>query len=247
MKNSPLYSKRFASLFRRIKADHRKDPPEPATPVAQLVIAFLEWNASRRASRTAYRRLIENMVDHNELRVCHPHEVIELIGPDYPLAEHRAQRMLESLRSIFLREQAVTLDMLARRGKKDVRVYLDGLHGMAPYVAAQITLLCFGGHAVPVDDQLADLLRAAQVVDPEATLAEIEAFLERQVKADKAAETHATLMAWVDAGARRVTTGAARTVASRTPRKKTTTRITKNTRTSTRKTAKNKKATDSGR
>ena len=246
MKNSPLYSKRFASLFRRIKASHRKDPPEPAAPVAQLVIAFLEWNASRRVSRTAYRRLIENMVDHNELRVCHPHEVVELIGPDYPLAEHRAQRMLESLRSIFLREQAVTLDMLTRRGKKDVRAYLDGLHGMAPYVAAQVTLLCFGGHAVPVDDQLADLLRAAQVVDPEATLAEIEAFLERQVKADQAVATHTALMAWVDAGTRRVSADdAARTVASRAPRKKTPTR--KTGKTSPRKSTKKKKTTKTRR
>ena len=204
MKNTSTFARKFASLYRRVRTTHAAEPAEPASSIIQLVIAFLEWNASRRAAETACQRLMSKMVDINELRVSHPHEVTALLGPRYPQVEERTERMLEALQEIFKREQAVTLDMLATRSKKEVRAYLDSLPGVPPYVAAQVTLVCFEGHAVPVDDHLAELLRGGEVVEPEATVEQIESFLERQVRAEKAPEAHAVLRAWVDAGARRV-------------------------------------------
>ncbi|MAE64269.1 MAG: hypothetical protein CMJ18_08330 [Phycisphaeraceae bacterium] len=194
--------------MRRIRSNHSSEAQEPAEAVTQLVVAFLEWNASRRSARAAHRRLLDAMVDNNDLRVSSPDEIMEVLGPRYPLAQERSERMHEALHDIFMREQAVNLDHLARLTKKEVRDYLNTLPGITPYVAAQVTLMCFGGHAVPVDDQLADLLREQEVVDPDATLPEIESFLERQIKADSAVDSHAVLMAWVDAGSQRVSASA---------------------------------------
>ena len=70
---------------------------------------------------------------------------------------------------------------------------------MVPYVSAQVLLLAFGGHAVPVDESLAALLRDEQVVPPDATVEAIQSFLERQIKASKSLESHALLQAWSDA------------------------------------------------
>ena len=206
MKNAGAYARKFNGLLRRIKTKHGVEPPEPAEPICQLVIAFLEWNASRGAAAAAYRRVMSKMVDVNDLRVSHPHEVEVMVGSRFPLVEQRVARLHEALNEIFQREQAASLDALAGRSKKDVRAYLDSLPGMPPYVAAQVTLFCFGGHAVPIDDQLADLLRQEEVVDPQADLQEIESFLTHRIKADKAIDAHAALMAWVDAGSRRVST-----------------------------------------
>ena len=204
MKNTSTYARRFASLYRRIRTKHAAEPDGPASSIIQLVISFLEWNASRKAAETACQRLMSRMVDINDLRVSHPHEVVALLGPRYLQVEERTQRLLEALQEIFQREQTVTLDMLATRSKKEVRAYLDSLPGVPPYVAAQVTLVCFEGHAVPVDDRLAELLRAGEIVDPQATVEQIESFLERQIRAEKAPEAHAALRAWVDAGTRRV-------------------------------------------
>lgn len=205
MKNAKVYAKRFATLMRRIKAKHPAQPTEPAEPVAQLVIAFLEWNASRSAARAAYDRLLAKMVDHNELRVSHAHEIVAILGKQYPKVQERSERLHDTLHDIFMREQAVNLGELTKKGKKEIRQYLGSLKGITPYVAAQVTLRCFGGHAVPVDDRLADLLAAVDAVDSEASIGDIESFLERQIKADGAIEAHEALMTWRDAGSGRVT------------------------------------------
>jgi hypothetical protein len=49
-------------------------------------------------------------------------------------------------------------------------------------------LWCFGGHAIPVNDKLLSSLREAELVHPNATRAEVQAFLERNVNATQAKE-----------------------------------------------------------
>ncbi len=224
MKNAPHYTKKFGSLYRQIKSGHPAEPVVGAEPVTQMIVGFLEWNATRRAARKAHEALMANMVDTNEVRVSRPDELLEIIGRDYPQAEERIERMHESLHEVFLREQVMSLEVVSRKSKKEIRHYLDTLPGMTPYVAAQMTLLCFDGHAVPVDDRLAEALRAAGAADAEATIEEIESFLERQFKAGQGIEAHTHLMAWVDAGSRRATAAAPRRVASVASRKPTRTK-----------------------
>ena len=86
--------------MRRIKAKHPAQPTEPVEPmepVAQLVVAFLEWNASRSAARAAYDRLLAKMVDHNELRVSHTHEIAVILGKQYPQVQERSERLHRAL------------------------------------------------------------------------------------------------------------------------------------------------------
>ena len=134
-----------------------------------------------------------------------------MIGEGYPQAVERAARLHESLQEIFAREHTLALDFLRDRSKKDTRVYLESLPGMTPYVAAHVTLRSFDGHAIPVDDRLADLLRHEQVVAPDADVADITGFLERHIRADNATQSYAALKTWADAGTRRISS--ARTAA----------------------------------
>jgi len=203
LKNEAAHARKFKTLFNRLRRRYPVDLPDPLEPVTQLVVAMLQWNSTRRLALAAHDRLMERLVDNNDLRVCHPHEVVEMIGQEYPQAEERSARLREVLQEVYLREHATSLDSLQDKPKKEIKAYLDSLPGMPPYVAAEVTLLCFGGHAFPVDEQLVDKLREEEVIDPEATLAEVQSFLERQFKAGTAADGHAVLRAWVDAGARR--------------------------------------------
>ena len=202
MKNATAYARKLNPLLKKLRQAHQPVEPEPLPPLARLVMSYLEWNADTKQATEAYQRLMENCVDINDLRVTHAHVVARLLGPKYPLAEQRAERMRDALHAIFKAFHATSLDPLSVRGKKQVRSFLDALSGMVPYVAAQVTLLGYGGHAVPVDDVLAELLRQEEVVDPEATLGEIVAFMERHIRADNAHQTHLLLRAWADAAGR---------------------------------------------
>ena len=227
----------------RIKKSYPGEQPEPLDPIGQIVLGFLQWESTTKAAQAAYDRLMAAMVDHNDLRVSHPQEIVAAIGVKYPMAKERAEHLLAALQGVYLREHAVTLERLTRRPKKEVRAYLDSLPGIKPYVAAQVTLLCFDGHAIPADESLADLLRKEGVVDPEASVEQIGAFLERRIRASDSVKTYAALRAWVDArGSRRSGGAAAKTkkTTKKTTKKKTTKKTTKKKPAKTKKTTKKK-------
>lgn len=202
MKNEAAFAKKLTALLKKVRREYAAEAPPSRDPVTQLVVGFLEWNAPRKAARDAHNRLMAVMVDNNDLRVSHPHELVELIGLNYPRAEERAARMREVLQEIFIREHGVGLEGLAEKPKKQVRQYLDTLPGMPQFVAAQVYLLSFGGLAVPIDDRMVDLLRQEEAVDPDAPVEAIADFVEKHVKAEEAAELHLALQSWADAAHR---------------------------------------------
>ncbi|MCC7144934.1 MAG: hypothetical protein IT443_00660 [Phycisphaeraceae bacterium] len=198
MKNATTYAKKLASLLRRIKIKESAEPTAPLDPISCLVHAFLQWNSTTKSAASAYQRLMTALVDHNDLRVTHAVEMAELLGPRYPLAAERAARLRDTLQEIFRREHATSLDHLKGKPKKEIRAYLESLPGMTSYVSASVFLRIFEGHALPVDDRLAEHLKHEGIVDPQATLLEIEMFLERNIRAEDALDCHLALQAWAD-------------------------------------------------
>ena len=205
MKGSVEYGRRLDSLLKKIRSNHRSEPYEEEDPIGELIYSFLHWNAPRRSADTAMAKITRQTVDYNDLRVSHTHEIVAILGERYPAAHERVARMRETLQEVFNREHILSLDKLSGRSKKEIRLYLEELPGMAPFVAAHMALVVFSGHAVPVDDRLGELLQAEGAVNPEFTVAQMTGFLERHVRADSAAETHAALTAWADAGTQRAT------------------------------------------
>lgn len=198
--NTPL--KKFSTLYRKLKPRYKPEEPPERDPVTQLVVSFLQWESTRRSAERAFTSLMAEMVDINELRVSHEHEVIAVLGENYPLVEERAARMREALNEVYLREHAVTMQSIAARGKKDQRSYLETLPGMPAYVTASVMLLSYGGHAMPVDSKLVTLLADEAVVPPDADPPSVEAMLLRQVKAGDGFDAHLVLQAWSDASRR---------------------------------------------
>jgi len=201
LKNESTFAKKLDSFLKRIKKTAAADSVEATDaldPIGQLVLGLLQWDSTSTAAKIAYDRLMSSMVDYNDLRVSHAQEVKTILGQRYPKADDRIGRMSTILQEIYVRQHAVLLDGLLRKPKKEIRIYLDSLPGMPLYVSAQVTLLCFNGHAVPVDEVLVALLRREKVVDQEATLEQVQSFLERRVRASDAVDTHAILRHWAD-------------------------------------------------
>ncbi len=202
MKNQTAYVKKMTALLKRVRQEYKVEAPPPRDPVTQMVVAFLEWNATPNAAREAYQRITAVLVDNNDLRVSHPHEVVELLGGKYARGPERAARLHEALQEIFVREHGMALEELGGKPKKQIRTYFDTLPGMTSFVAAQVVLLSFGGHCIPVDETLAEILHREGAVEPTAGVDEIAAFLEKLVKAGEATDTHLALQAWAVAGGR---------------------------------------------
>lgn len=198
-KQDTTQGKQFAALLKRLESSYNPEEPPPRDPTLQLVVGFLQWEATRKDAEQAVERLLGQMVDINDLRVSFDQEIVELLGRTYPLAESRVARMREALNEIFIREHTTDMRSIADRGKKEQRAYLDSLPGMAPYIAAQVTLLSFGGHAMPVDQKLMERLAEEQIIDPNASDPQyVENVLLRLVRAEDTLNAHLLLQAWAD-------------------------------------------------
>ena len=193
---------RFAKLLtQKIKdagAADRLEAPPVGDPVSQLVLSMLTANTTTDRADAALTTLLGELVDLHELRVSHPCEIVAILGADYPGVEDRVVRLREALFTVYDRENDLSLASIAGKGKKEQRAYLDGLQSVPAYAAAQVTLLCYGGHALPVDDRLLAALVDEGVFEAEETCSSAEAFLLRQVKAGDAMEAHLALQCWAD-------------------------------------------------
>lgn len=240
MKNATAYAKKLRGLLRRTKVDVPVESRH-TDPLDQLVYAFLLWETTHRQADQAYNRLMKHVVDHNDLRVSDPADIALAIGPRYSRIDERAVRMRDALHGVYLANHAMTLEPLNDMSKRDARVFLDSLDGMVPFVSASIVLYALGGHAIPVDQQLVAKLKRDQIADPDATLEEIQAFLEHQIKAAETLKATAELRTYAESsGGTTKTTRAAGD--SRRTTKKSTKKTTKNktTKRSTKKTTRSR-------
>lgn len=213
MKNAAAGAKKLAALLKKIGScdppapapmpetqvvDEAQQSPERHDAIATLVMSFLLWESTSDKAQAAYERMLDSVVDFNDLRVCMPHETVEMIGPRYPLALNRAQRLRAVLRNIYLREHAVSLDKPAAAGKREMKKYVESLEGVVPYVAARVLLLCFDTHCIPVDEQLRTALIEAEVADASVEVPELSTWLASQVRSADGPAVHAALQGWMD-------------------------------------------------
>lgn len=228
MKNATEHAKKLRGLLRRTR--RRDDEQPPTGPVAHLIYAFCLWETTRRQAHQAYGRLMKQVVDANDLRVSDTGELVSWLTDRYSRAEERAMRLREVLHGIYVREHGVTLDHLLDKPKRDARAYLESLPGMVPFVAASVMLNALDGHAIPVDEQLVTRLKRDGAADPDASLEQVQAFLEHQIKAADAPKAHAQLRTYVESGG--ATAGTSSSRSSRSTKKttrKSTQRTTKKT------------------
>ena len=199
MKKADLRGTAFQSLVRQLDLTAMSPSPEGDDPIATIVFSHLLWDASLRKAEAAFARIRSSLVDYNELRVALPGEIVDVIGPRYPHALDRAQRLRATLNDLYRREHRMDIERLREMGKREVKRYLDTLDGIIPFVSTRVGLLCFDVHGVPVDAPLQAMLVQCGAVEESATLSDICGWLNRRVKSGEAATVHAGLLRWLAA------------------------------------------------
>ncbi|MCP4589993.1 MAG: hypothetical protein GY842_04560 [bacterium] len=182
MKRGTAYAQRVQRFYAQVKkrggpvgVDHTEDP------LSCLFLAVLGDETSLSNANRALDKLTTSTVDANEIRVSSPREVAEAIGPHVPNQHACATRLCTVLNSVFSRTNTVNLDLLRSMGKRDAKRWLEELGGVEPYHVASVMLWSLGGHAVPVNSRLLAALRREELVDPGATVAEVQSFLDRHI------------------------------------------------------------------
>jgi endonuclease III len=184
MKRGSEYAKRIKQLYQRlIRKFGKPELPEPTDPIHQLIVGILSENTAESKATSLFKRICEQMVDLNELRVTPPMELADLIGSSVPQGREKAYRVIRVLNEVRARQDALDLSFLKQRGRREAREYLESLEGVGLYAAASVMVHSLGGHAIPVDFLTIYVLRKEDVVEGSANQAEVQGFLERNVAA----------------------------------------------------------------
>lgn len=199
MKHAIQGLKKLNGIIKKYAPAAPPEFPDGDDPVAIMIQSFLMWESTTDKAMTAYQRLLDSVVDFNDLRVCMPFEIADIIGTRYPLAMERSERLRATLRDVYLREHIVNFDALKDTGKRDIKKYFDSLDGITPYVASRVLLISFGVHGLPVDEQLRSRLIEKDVVQTNLDVTGLANWLSRQIKADDSLDAHFAFQAWMDA------------------------------------------------
>jgi len=189
MKRGSDYAKRIKRLYHELLRKHGKPAPiDPVEPIEQMIIGILALDSSISRAHAVYKKLRQQTVDLNDLRVTPALELAQMIGDGVPLAGPKAQRIVNALNAVRRRQDTLDLEFLRQRGRREARDYLESLDGIGLTVAAHVVLFSLGGHAIPVDNLTLYVLRKEGLVDKNADIAAVQGFLERWIGASEAGD-----------------------------------------------------------
>lgn len=187
MKNGTAYAARLKRAFAKQKLlVTTVELPESDDPIRRLAIGVLGVANGDEFSERLVNKLTANVVSWNEVRVSNSRELQRAAGDSVDSHAPYYERLIRALQSVFDHENVMSLDRLKSMGRREAKGSLEELDAVDEYAVASILLWSLGGHAIPVCDRLLDSLRAANLVHPDATRAEVQAFLERHVPAAEA-------------------------------------------------------------
>lgn len=189
MKDSKKFGGLLTKEFNRLKRAHgRQEPVHYDEPVRALVHACLAESALEEEVAKLHEEIHRHFVDLNDLRVCRREEMLDIMGSWIPEEKKRdtAGRLTTLLNSIFNRWDKMSLEELREMGKREARKEIESLEGADAYLTAYCMLTALDAHAVPLTERMIAYLREQGLVDPEASDADILAFVERHVAAKDA-------------------------------------------------------------
>jgi hypothetical protein len=193
MKNATKHAEELRSLFRKLLRDHKPEPKEPMEPLKALVKGAMIYDVPDERALAAMKAIDREFVDLNELRVATDLEIQELLGTRYPDIERRVALITLALNAIFEKEHTMSLERLKSISKRDARQFLRDLPEMHPPVEAYVMLFAFEGHAVPIDQQMADYLKNAEIIDETTSLDDAQRFVEHHLKAEECYDFYVAL------------------------------------------------------
>jgi endonuclease III len=193
MKNATKHADTLKSLLRSLLREGKPPPFERQDPLKALVRGAMSYDVNDNKAEEAMKHIEKEFVHLNELRVATELEVQELLGVRYPAIEERVGMITKCLNAIFEKEHTLSLDRLKTISKRDARQFLRDLPDINTFVEAYVMLFGFEGASVPVDNEIADLMREEGVFDEKIDLEEGQRFLEHNLKAEECYDFYATV------------------------------------------------------
>lgn len=185
MKNASKHAEELKTLYKKCAKEAKGIERVAMDPLRALVRGCFSFDTTDAKCDAVFAILDKEFVDLNELRVATDLEICEMVGPIIPELERRVTMATQSLNFIFEREHTLTIDRLKSLSKKEIRQYYRELPNSHPFVEAYVLMMGYEGSAVPVDNEILELLLEAEAVEEGTTLEDAQKFLENHLKSEE--------------------------------------------------------------
>jgi len=165
-------------------------------PLSELVLTILSQNTNDVNRDQAWQRLRERFSgpDWPKVMAAPTEELAEAIRPG-GLADTKAPRIQEALRTILAERGELSLDFLAHVSVEEAKGWLMQLKGVGPKTAAIILLFSLGRPAFPVDTHIHRLSRRLGLIPSNASREKAHRLLEELLPSEIYYAFHLNLIA----------------------------------------------------
>jgi len=146
----------------------RRNPPplnNKADPLDELIYILITLMTNENNANRAYERLKSRFPTWREAAVASVDELVAVLR-SAGLANQKAPRIKEMLRTIQEIDDEVTLDFLRGRSTRDVEDFLVGLQGIGRKSARCVMVYSLAREVLPVDSHVYRISRRLGLIDP---------------------------------------------------------------------------------
>ncbi len=181
MKDVRTYERKVKKLLSGAKKGVKTPSAgKPEELLFRIVEAVFLADATDAEADKAMSAIQKEFVDYNELRVAPEKDILECIGKDHPLGRHKVPVLHSVLNGLYEKANRLSAEYMIEMSKRDIRRHLREL-GMTSFGEAIVAMLCFGVHAIPVDDSLRYSLMINEMIHESADVNETQSFLEKLI------------------------------------------------------------------
>ncbi|RCS41297.1 hypothetical protein DTL42_22280 [Bremerella cremea] len=146
----------FTASQKVIKKHYSSAGADKRNIVEQLVFAAILENAPRKVADECFEVMQKEYIDWNEIRVTSIAELSEMFTK-HPAPEAASSRVKTLLQNIFESVYGYDLEGM-KKGNQGKAVAQIEKYGATPFVVGYVTQHGLGGHAIPVDSALVNLM-----------------------------------------------------------------------------------------
>ncbi|MFH1732923.1 MAG: hypothetical protein ABIF82_14900 [Planctomycetota bacterium] len=157
--------RQFKTIFAILEKEFgRRERYRAHSPVEQVLLTLLLRDGKEDQGKRVIKRLEREFVDLNEVRVCVPEELDEVLGRDYPPSVGKL--VTDTLTAIFNHAQAMNLDSILELDIEKAKKKLLKLRPLPSRVAGEFLLANLGCEKLPEGAGLLRVAKRTKMIKP---------------------------------------------------------------------------------
>lgn len=163
---APNKQRMLTKLLSVLSKNYKPQLPDDLTVLDHIILGVVQEGMPFSRSVETFRELTKTFHDFNELRVSHVDEIAHSLDKDVTDRAGKARRIVQVLQFVFETTYSYDLEQMRRKPLKQAQKQISKIAGVTPFVVNAVVQRSLGGHALPIDQTMSEILLTLEIADP---------------------------------------------------------------------------------